>query len=180
MRSCPNVQGVFGSRAVSGRFRAWRAGSARVSTPAGAQAVSWTRRLPQALHVWPACWDFAMTTTLGLGTGSSPTATARPGTERSRPMPTPPTGVYVAVMPVKSEPGAAPPRPRVASRSATRLATFRSKGSEPGPCGVPTPAEWCLVWCEPVLAHRPEMILVGMVTDLRAWSPVGSHVPQVT
>jgi len=38
-------------------------------------------------------------------------------------------------------------------------------GREPGPCGVPAPAEWCLVWCGPVLAHRPEMILVGMVTD---------------
>jgi len=43
-----------------------------------------------------------MTTTLGLDTGSSPHGRGDPppgNTERSRPMPTPPAGVYVAVMP---------------------------------------------------------------------------------
>ena len=101
MRSCPNVQGVFGSRAVSGRFRAWRAGSARVSTLGGAQAVSWTRRCRRpcmcGLRVGILLWQRPLDLTRDPPHMAA--ATARPGTERSRPMPTPPAGVYVAVMP---------------------------------------------------------------------------------
>ena len=67
---------------------------------------------------------------------------------------------------VKSKPGAA----RLGSHAAARGKSVEDApchrlppGPEPGPCGVTAPAAWCLVvgscW-----AHRPELVLAGMVT----------------
>ena len=179
---CPQGPGDGGSQAVS--VGSW----VGLILPCGTQAVSATRRRRRAcvcvLRVWvcpghrPGARGAAYAhLLLPLGHGDRP-----PGTNCSRPLPTLSARVYSAVMPVKSEPGAA----RLGTRAAARGKPVCDApchrlppGHEPGPSGVPAPAEWCWL-CDPAWHSGRNRFWVGMVSDCGDWHPSGGHVPQVT
>ena len=89
-----------------------------------------------------------------------------PGATCSRPLPTLPAGVYSAVMTVKSRPGWPAWAPPAARGKPVCDASCHPPppGREPGPCGVPTPADWVLLVGWSCWAHRPELVLVREVS----------------